>query len=213
MRSISWILIVGLVYSCSKGGSTPPPPPPPPSNFSASAWSVNGLPQQALYYDINKTPAVRFNFNAPIDRSSIAAGIVFKENGGTPVNFTASYEKSDSVVILQPNQTLTNISKYLVTVSSALKSKPGGSFIGSNEIAFITSIDSTDKFPILTDDNLLTLVQQQTFKYFWDFGHPVSGLARERNNSGDIVTSGGSGFGVMAMIVAIIAVLLQETKD
>jgi hypothetical protein len=50
---------------------------------------------------------------------------------------------------------------------------------------------------------LLTLVQQQTFKYFWDFGHPVCGMARERNTSGNTVTTGGTGFGIMAMIVAV----------
>jgi hypothetical protein len=60
----------------------------------------------------------------------------------------------------------------------------------------------------LTDDELLTLTQQQTFKYFWDFAHPVSGLARERTNStrlpdNGVVTTGGSGFGVMALIVGI----------
>ena len=58
-------------------------------------------------------------------------------------------------------------------------------------------------FKQLTDDELLTLVQRQTFRYFWDFGHPVSGMARERNNSGDVVTTGGSGFGLMATIVAV----------
>ncbi|MNS46422.1 hypothetical protein D3C72_789170 [compost metagenome] len=50
---------------------------------------------------------------------------------------------------------------------------------------------------------MLTLVQEKTFKYFYDFGHPTSGLARERNSSGDLVTSGGSGFGVMALIVGV----------
>ena len=59
----------------------------------------------------------------------------------------------------------------------------------------------------LTDDQLLDLVQQQTFKYFWDFAHPVSGMARERSNAtfgyGDeVVTTGGTGFGVMSVIVA-----------
>lgn len=48
-------------------------------------------------------------------------------------------------------------------------------------------------FPVIPDDSLLTLVQQRTFRYFWDYAHPVSGLARERLGSGDIVTSGGSG--------------------
>ncbi len=55
----------------------------------------------------------------------------------------------------------------------------------------------------MTDEQLLDMVQRSTFRYFWDFGHPVSGLARERSNGNDnIVTSGGSGFGIMALIVA-----------
>src|ERR1700752_2770250 len=59
----------------------------------------------------------------------------------------------------------------------------------------------------LTDSALLDVVQRQTFRYFWDFGHPVSGLARERSNvaydyGNETVTTGGSGFGIMALIVA-----------
>ncbi|HLN54180.1 MAG TPA: glucoamylase family protein [Lentimicrobium sp.] len=54
-----------------------------------------------------------------------------------------------------------------------------------------------------TDDELLQMVQQYTFRYFYDFAHPVSGLARERNTSGDVVTIGGSGFGIMALLVGI----------
>jgi hypothetical protein len=55
----------------------------------------------------------------------------------------------------------------------------------------------------LSDSALLDLVQKQTFKYFWDFGHPASGLARERNTSGDVVTTGGTGFGIMAIVTAV----------
>ncbi|WP_221394376.1 glucoamylase family protein [Dyadobacter sp. NIV53] len=59
----------------------------------------------------------------------------------------------------------------------------------------------------LSDTALLELVQKQTFRYFWDFAHPVSGLARERSNvaydyGGEVTTTGGTGFGIMAMIVA-----------
>ena len=59
----------------------------------------------------------------------------------------------------------------------------------------------------LSDTALVELAQKQTFKYFWDFAHPVSGLARERSNQSygygnETVTIGGSGFGVMAIIVA-----------
>ena len=63
----------------------------------------------------------------------------------------------------------------------------------------------------LSDDSLLTLVQHQTFKYFWDGAEPVSGMARERyhvdgeysDNDLNVVTSGGTGFGLMAMVVAM----------
>ena len=59
----------------------------------------------------------------------------------------------------------------------------------------------------LSDTALMTLVQKQTFRYFWEFAHPVSGMARERSNvaygyGGEVVTTGGTGFGVMAMVVA-----------
>lgn len=54
----------------------------------------------------------------------------------------------------------------------------------------------------MSDDELLDMVQDYNFRYFWDFGHPVSGLARERNTT-STVTSGGSGFGVMAILVGI----------
>ncbi|MBC9911861.1 glucoamylase family protein [Chitinophaga varians] len=59
----------------------------------------------------------------------------------------------------------------------------------------------------LSDSALLDLVQKQTFRYFWDFAHPVSGMARERSNKSfdygdEVVTTGGTGFGVMAIVVA-----------
>lgn len=80
----------------------------------------------------------------------------------------------------------------------------------------------------ITDDELLETVQRQTFRYFWDFAHPVSGLARERSNTvkgatyWDYINEvynepnfsentygeescaiGGSGFGIMSMLVAV----------
>ena len=62
----------------------------------------------------------------------------------------------------------------------------------------------------LSDNELLDLVQKQTFNYFWDFSHAKSGMALERSNvdayggeAPNIVTSGGSGFGVMAIIVGV----------
>ena len=64
---------------------------------------------------------------------------------------------------------------------------------------------------IIPDDSLLTMVQSKTFQYFWDGAEPVSGAARERfhvdgeypDNDKNIVTTGGTGFGLMAILVGI----------
>lgn len=79
----------------------------------------------------------------------------------------------------------------------------GGTIVHSYNFGWITAIDSTPKFPLISEDSLLTLVQKRTFDYFWDHGHPVSGLSRDRLGGGDVVTSGGSGFGMMAMLAGI----------
>jgi hypothetical protein len=59
----------------------------------------------------------------------------------------------------------------------------------------------------LTDEQLLTKTQQYAFKYFWDHADANSGMAHERlpvsRGPGPTVTSGGSGFGLMAILVGI----------
>jgi len=59
----------------------------------------------------------------------------------------------------------------------------------------------------LPDDALIDAVQRQTFRYFWDGADTASGLALDRrtlagDTDGDKVAVGGSGFGLMALIVA-----------
>lgn len=65
-----------------------------------------------------------------------------------------------------------------------------------------------DRMRDLDDAALLDAVQRQTLRYFWDFAHPVSGLARERSNVAfdyglETVTTGGSGFGAMAIVAGV----------
>ncbi|MEO5905225.1 MAG: glucoamylase family protein [Saprospiraceae bacterium] len=55
----------------------------------------------------------------------------------------------------------------------------------------------------MSDEQYLDMVQEYTFRYFWEYAHPVSGLARERLGSDDIVTTGGSGFGIMSLMVGV----------
>lgn len=63
----------------------------------------------------------------------------------------------------------------------------------------------------ISDDSLMTLVQYRTFQYFYEGAELFSGMARERfhadgeypGNDMNVVTSGGSGFGVMAILTGI----------
>ena len=63
----------------------------------------------------------------------------------------------------------------------------------------------------ISDDSLLTLVEYRTFQYFWDGAEPNSGMARERyhvdglypESDMNIVTTGGSGFGLMAILAGV----------
>ena len=70
---------------------------------------------------------------------------------------------------------------------------------------------SQTKIESLTDEQLVDLVEKQTFQYFWDFAEPNSGMARERffpdgnypENDDHIIAVGGSGFGLMAILAAV----------
>jgi hypothetical protein len=81
-------------------------------------------------------------------------------------------------MVIRPQSDLVYLSRYTLFISNALKSKTGGSLLSSVTVNLTTSIDPADKFPRVSDDSLLTIVQEKTFRYFWEFGHPVSGMAR-----------------------------------
>src|SRR5690606_34793724 len=74
-----------------------------------------------------------------------------------------------------------------------------------------TSDNQKDTPDTLTDEALISLVQKQTFQYFWEGAETNSGLARERihidgeypQNDENVITIGGSGFGLMAILVGI----------
>jgi len=210
MKKIKCNTLLGVFITLSiisagcgkKAADKIPVEPPLPASFSSTLITINGKQETSLDYNINTTPVIKFSFSAPIDHASVTNSFSFAETSGSSVAFNTAYSNGDSVVVIQPSA-LNYLSKYLITVSTGLKSKAGGSLKTTATSNFVTQIDSTDKFARISDDALLDLVQRQTFKYFWDFGHPTSGMARERNTSGDVVTTGGTGFGVMSIVVGI----------
>ncbi len=56
----------------------------------------------------------------------------------------------------------------------------------------------------MNDDQLLDMVQQGCFRYYWEAGHPNAGLAPEiQPGDSNLMALGGNGFGVMALLVAV----------
>jgi len=200
------ILCSVLLAACGKK-DTPAPDPVPvpvPLNFVTAKLDNTITAAGNLTYNTKTTTVVRLSFNNPLDRSSVAAAVSVSENGSANVPVNYSYENNDSTLVVTASSPLKNLSRYLVYASTVLQSAKKVKLTADVSFQFITQIDSTDKFPVVSDNALLDLVQQQTFKYFWDYGHPVSGLARERSNSTpETVTAGGSGFGIMAIPVGI----------
>jgi len=178
--------------------------PAVPGSFTFTSLTLNDtIKNSFINFNVNNKPVLKFNFSAPIDKTTVTTAVTFKGSDGSSVQLNYTYENNDSIVVIQPVSTLLPITSYSIKVDTSLHSTAHLSLNKAVNVILSTSIDSTDKFPQISDSALLDLVQQQTFKYFYDFGHPVSGMARERNSDLQTVTTGGSGFGVMALIVGV----------
>jgi hypothetical protein len=200
MRSfLTIILLSALLGACKRNSSGPQSP----GTYSLS-FTVNGTNNGTLVYQSNtKLPVVRFSFTEPIRSADLTTAFNFLNANNTAIPFSATLQNNDSVVIIQPDSPLKGFSTYTLSVSSDLESASKATLENPVSIQLGTGMDTTNKYPLITDSALLTLLESQTFNYFWTFGHPVCGMARERTSSGDVVTTGGSGFGIMAMLVGV----------
>ena len=201
-RAGIYLLSVICLVNCSCSKEKQQTVTPPPSSFVFSGLKVNGLYNGFTYKGVNTSPVITISFSTPISHTSVANAVSFTSKTGTAVSYTTSYLNNDSTIVITPAG-LQPITQYTMGVSTALKSSAGGGLQSAVSLNLLTAVDTTNKFPVVTDDQLLDIVEKQTFKYFYDFGHPVSGLARERNTSGDVVTTGGSGFGIMALVAGV----------
>jgi len=203
MKSFLLFCFAFYYLSCAKKAT--PVSPPVPGSFLITTLKVSDSNANRTndYYNVNLTPVIKISFTAPVDHSSLSSGISLVKSNGSEIAVNISYSNKDSVAEIQPASALQYLSKYIFTISKSVQSNQNVVLTADKSINIITEIDSSDKFQRVSDSVLLDIVQKQTFKYFWDFGHPVSGMARERNTSGDVVTTGGTGFGVMSIISAI----------
>jgi hypothetical protein len=190
---------------CSKKSTPDPVPEPLPVTLKlTNARLDNAAAATNVNYNIRTGVSIKLSFNNALDKATVISAASMLENNTGAVSVNYSYENNDSTLIITASSPLKNLTRYTITATTALQSIKKGKLNADFSMQLITQIDSARKFPVIADNALLDTIQKRTFKYFWDYGHPVSGLARERSNSTpETVTSGGSGFGIMSIPVAI----------
>lgn len=182
----------------------------PPLTVTSMAIDGNEvLAATGLITNVSLAPAIAVTFSSALDEANIGASTITLKQDGTavPVSITVDNTK----LTIQPTQPLKHLRRFQLTITDDLRSANDEPFAGLQK-QFYTTVNTEPVMPLLPHDedsdtdntnDLLSVVQERTFRYFWDFAHPVSGMARERNTSGDVVTSGGSGFGIMALVVGM----------
>lgn len=198
-NSILYLLILSLLglASCTKE-----PPKQEDTTMKAAIFSayVNGMRMtttKSVEGVAVDDVVFELEFSTEIDIEKFDPSLIVFSGGELEV----SLGENARILRLEPVKTLRAFTTY--TLSILALDQLGVSVVEPYRYTIVTALDTSDKFERISDEDLLTLIQKMTFKYFWDYAHPVSGLSLERLNSGETVTSGGSGFGIMAIPVGI----------
>lgn len=198
MKKLFWLFLILLFVIGCKGDEIITP-----ADASVESFTINGKYVSSGYptFDISTDSVVisiRFSSTIRLDRWDPTK---LSFNGGSAPDIQQLRSSDAHTLTFRIGNSLSYFTPYTLKLLS-------GNNLGINIQypyfwKFTTVMDTTPKFPLISDDELLTLVQRRTFDYFWKYGHPVSGLARERLGSGETVTTGGSGFGLMALLTGI----------
>jgi hypothetical protein len=209
MKKLGVILFLVFVLAGCKDDAELPSGP---KNFTLTKFQVDERDPSAFYSDVSLNPVFKISFSEKIDLASAAKEITMMQSNGNFIALTFSLTDNDSTVVATPSSPLTYLTKYTLSIQSTLKSKSNKSFGSTIDTGISTFLNPADKFTRISDEALMDSVQRRTFKYFWNFAHPGSGMARERNSSGDIVTTGGTGFGLMGIIVGVEKGFITRTQ-
>ena len=165
--------------------------------------TIDNTPYFSEIKNISLQPTIQIYFNSKLDKIFTQKNIQIQNNYAQNITDSFTLILNDSSLQISPNTPFKHLSKQQLYLSGFIKNNFSDSIPLNQKIEFITALDTVSKFPKISDSELLDKIQYTTFKYFWDFAHPISGLARERNSDLTTVTIGGSGFGIMAFPIAI----------
>lgn len=189
------IICAAILWSCGKSDEEKPP-----GAFHLETMEIEDVVNAPSYHHVDPAPVIALRFSEPVDPATLEANITLRQATGEAIQLIFTLNQPS--LLIEPADPLEAFTAYQLEIRNGLRALSGNQILTGKVYPVTTGLDPSDKFPRIPDEELLTLVQRQTFRYFWEFAHPVSGMARERTTSGNTVTTGGTGFGVMAMIVA-----------
>jgi hypothetical protein len=171
------------------GAKAPPPPPPPPAPDDVTAAGHDSR--------------IDLRWQSDADPNLAGYNIYRGETEQGP--FTKLNDSVHRACVYSDFFGVNDVTYYYYVTSVAIL---GGGQSEPSNIASATSY-------AMSEQQLLTSVQEAVFRYFWDYGHPVSGLAREGyelGHSTDTCTSGGTGMGLMALCVGVERGFVSRTE-
>ena len=203
-KSLIALFFAAALGTLSCGSPEESSSPGKPANAAVTAFYLTSSPEKKVspngrLTDSPLSPEIAIAFSSAIDLDQLKKARIYLAGYSGEMDYSAGPDSK--TLLLSPSEPLQELTRYVITVTPG--NNLGIKIIDSYTADLVTALDGGDKFPRISTDNLLTKVQQQTFKYFWDYAHPVSGLARERLGSGNTITTGGSGFGIMTLPVAV----------
>jgi len=201
MKRLVFILVTITAIASALGCERKADPETLPKAIVVSA-TIDGkaVLESGTTNGVSVQPQIVFSFSREITLNKVSLASCISFSGG---ELDVRLDANDaSVMVITPKAPLNEFSQYRIGIAAG--EGFGVNLVEGFTFSFITALEDTaDAFPRIPTDELLTKVQERTFAYFWDYGHPVSGLARERLGSDETVTIGGSGFGLMSIPVGI----------
>lgn len=195
MKKYPLLLIICLfAFGCSNNELTVR------SDFRLEEISIGGEKNLESYSSVNPNLSIEIKFSHSADVTTLNSNITILDAARKTVPITIESKNNPTVKI---SATLQSFYDYQLIINTGLKSSDGDLIFTGKTYVLKTGMDTSNKFTVISDNQLLDLVQNRTTNYFIDFAHPVSGMARERSTSNNTVTTGGTGFGIMAIIAAV----------
>ena len=190
-----------ILQSCSKSDTEGADSGP---SVQVESVSINGKAVEDHIKGIPLDPEWTLHLHQSNDPSQLASMVRLRDSSKANVSIRVTSNTEKNQIHIRAAQSLSPLTDYRIEMDGTPNNPVADQPREVYRFYFTTAIDSTDKQVRLSNEReLLDLVQKQTFAYFWDFAHPSSGMIPERSGSQQTVTTGGTGFGLMAIVVGV----------